>query len=256
MSERTCCGGDTGALLKSAPVSTPARSADDRSPIRICIVNDYELVVAGLGAVLEPYADRIEVVDMATASVPDVPGVDVAVYDAFAAPDGHLRPVRELLANPAVAKVVAYSFVTDERLVRDFLAEGAHGFVSKSLPTKKLVDALERVHAGEQVVATDETDPTAQEVPAAAADLEDSTLGWPGRQHGLSMREAEVVALIAQGLSNDQIAARCYLSINTVKSYVRAAYRKMDVTTRAQAVAWAIDHGLRPDRLQETGSDE
>ena len=71
---------------------------------------------------------------------------------------------------------------------------------------------------------------------------------WPAKEAGLSHREAEVVSLIVQGLSNDQIAEQCYLSLNTVKTYVRSAYRKMDVTTRAQAVAWGIENGLKPDR--------
>ena len=71
---------------------------------------------------------------------------------------------------------------------------------------------------------------------------------WPAKEAGLSPREAEVVSLIVQGLSNEQIAEQCYLSLNTVKTYVRSAYRKMDVTTRAQAVAWGIENGLKPDR--------
>ncbi|MDO9498020.1 MAG: LuxR C-terminal-related transcriptional regulator, partial [Nocardioides sp.] len=58
----------------------------------------------------------------------------------------------------------------------------------------------------------------------------------------------EVVALITQGLSNQEIADRCYLSINSVKTYVRTAYRKMQVTRRSQAVLWGIAHGLAPDR--------
>jgi DNA-binding CsgD family transcriptional regulator len=61
---------------------------------------------------------------------------------------------------------------------------------------------------------------------------------------GLSTREAEILALIATGHSNLEIAERCFLSINTVKSYVRTTYRKIGVQTRAQAVAWAIHHGL------------
>jgi DNA-binding CsgD family transcriptional regulator len=67
---------------------------------------------------------------------------------------------------------------------------------------------------------------------------------WPGRSDGLTAREAEVVALITQGLSNTEIATRCYLSINSVKSYIRGAYSKIEVTSRSQAVLWAIQHGL------------
>ncbi|WP_311201065.1 response regulator transcription factor [Dietzia cinnamea] len=71
---------------------------------------------------------------------------------------------------------------------------------------------------------------------------------WPAKETGLSPREAEVIGLIVQGLSNKDIAAQCYLSTNSVKTFIRSAYRKMGVSTRAQAVAWGIDHGLKPDR--------
>ena len=68
--------------------------------------------------------------------------------------------------------------------------------------------------------------------------------------HGLSPREAEVLALICQGFSNDEIADRAYLSINTVKTYVRTLYRKIGVESRTRALLWGIDHGFRPDRVR------
>ena len=57
-------------------------------------------------------------------------------------------------------------------------------------------------------------------------------------------REAEIIALITRGLSNKDIAARCFLSINSVKSYIRSAYRRMGVTSRSQAVLWGVRHGM------------
>ena len=66
----------------------------------------------------------------------------------------------------------------------------------------------------------------------------------PGSDAGLSAREAEVLALITQGYSNREIAERSYLSINSVKTYIRAAYRKIGVTRRSQAVVWGLTHGF------------
>ncbi|MCW2758333.1 MAG: response regulator transcription factor [Nocardioidaceae bacterium] len=63
---------------------------------------------------------------------------------------------------------------------------------------------------------------------------------------GLTERETEVLRLIATGITNDQIADVLFLSVNTVKSYIRSAYRKIDATTRVQAVGWAREHGLAP----------
>jgi NarL family two-component system response regulator LiaR len=98
----------------------------------------------------------------------------------------------------------------------------------------EIVEGLERIMGGEVVVLTDH---------GTSGEEGD----WPGRSAGLTPREAEIMALITQGLTNQEIAAQAYLSINTVKSYIRAAYRKVDVTSRSQAVLWGIENGFRPD---------
>ena len=77
---------------------------------------------------------------------------------------------------------------------------------------------------------------------------------WPGKEHGLTVRESEIVALITQGLSNQEIAERSYLSINSVKTYIRTAYRKMGVERRSQAVLWGIRHGFEPDTVRHVGA--
>ncbi len=73
---------------------------------------------------------------------------------------------------------------------------------------------------------------------------------WPGREEGLTARESEVIALITQGLSNAEIALEATLSINSVKTYIRTAYRKMGVLSRTNAVLWGLDHGFAPDRVR------
>ncbi|MBC9955493.1 response regulator transcription factor [Yimella sp. cx-51] len=211
-------------------------------PIRLALVNDYEIVVAGFAGVLRPYSDRVEVVELDVDGGADENGdpVDIAVFDTFASPLDPTVEFATLLANPRIGKVVAYSFNEDESAVRDTMAAGVHGYISKAVPTERLVDALERIAGGEWVVEL-------------AAPSEPTMSAWPGQREGLTAREAEIVGLIAQGLSNEEIARLCYISINTVKSYIRAAYRKAGVSTRAQAVAWALRHGFsaepsRPSR--------
>ena len=124
-------------------------------------------------------------------------------------------------------------------LIEDALAGGASGYLSKVLTGPAIVDALERINAGEIVVLAGHFESSA-----------DGAGDWPGREAGLSPREAEVLALITQGLSNQEIANRSYLSINSVKTYIRSAYRKLGVTKRTQAVIWCIDNGFRPDTLR------
>jgi NarL family two-component system response regulator LiaR len=204
--------------------------------IRLAIVDDYEVVVRGLAEMLADHSGELEVVEL-TSQLPVVERVDIALYDTFAQTQGNGPDVAELLANPAVRHVVVYTWNVEERLVQESLAQGVSGYLSKSLTASELVDALKLVHAGEQVVAplpVPETPPIGND--------------YPGRAEGLTMREAEVIALITQGLSNAEIAARASLSINSVKSYIRAGYRKMGVTSRTNAVLWGLEHGFVPDR--------
>ena len=72
-------------------------------------------------------------------------------------------------------------------------------------------------------------------------------LDWPGRGEGLSDRASEILALITQGKSNAEVATLTYLSPNTVKSYIRHIYRKINVDSRTKAVLWGIDHDFTPD---------
>jgi NarL family two-component system response regulator LiaR len=206
------------------------------SPIRLAIVNDYEIVVHGVAAVLEPYCDRVEVVEL-DARMPVVSDVDVLLYDTFGQVQGDAVDLDQLVAG-GTARIVIFTWNVQPELVDRALARGAAGYLSKGITAEDLVKGIEAVHAGETVT-------TGVDINGDSVD----TFGtWPGVDHGLSAREAEVIALITQGLSNQEIADRCYLSINSVKTYVRTAYRKMEVTRRSQAVLWGIAHGFAPDR--------
>ncbi len=151
------------------------------------------------------------------------------------------------MVNGGRAKVVIFSWNVDTDLVDRALARGASGYLSKELKAEEMVDGLEAVWRGE-LVRPVRASPSEAATPASARGV------WPGREHGLSAREAEVIALITQGLSNDEIAKMTYLSINSVKTYIRGAYRKIGITRRSQAVIWGMKHGFEPDtmRLVET----
>lgn len=77
----------------------------------------------------------------------------------------------------------------------------------------------------------------------------ESVEAWPGRSAALSQREAEMICWISRGLTNDEIARLTFLSPNSVKSFVRSAYRKIGATRRAHAVLWGVAHDMRPERL-------
>jgi DNA-binding NarL/FixJ family response regulator len=208
---------------------------DRMALIRVALVNDYEVVIRGLAAMLRTYSDTVDVVEL-DAGTGVEQRVDIALYDTFAAVQGDRPQVNALAANPQIGKVVVYSWNMEERLVADALANGAGGYVSKGLPAHELVAALLSVHRGEQLV---------HPVPV---DSRTVVIGdWPGREEGLTQREAEMLALITQGMSNLEIADRTRLSINSVKSYIRTCYRRIGVTNRSNAILWGVEHGFRPD---------
>ena len=135
---------------------------------------------------------------------------------------------------PGFGQVVGVD-ISDE-MIRQAMAGGASGYLSKVLSGPEIVQALERIMDGESVILTGDHETSV-----------DDAGNWPGRAVGLSPREAEVIALITQGLSNQQIADRAYLSINSVKTYIRSAYRKIGVANRTQAVLWGVQNDFRPD---------
>ncbi len=192
-------------------------------PVRVAVDNDFSVVVRGLAAVLGEHPDRVDVVEV---GAPE--GADVVVRDSFAATEDLAEYVQRV-----PARVVLFTAADSEKAVRRALEQGVAGYVHKSVTLEGLVDALVRVGAGEHVV-----------IRGARGQDSLRTVDWPGRPQGLSDREGEVVGLICQGLTNADIADRLYLSVNSIKTYIRTAYRKMGVDSRSQAVIWGVQNGF------------
>jgi len=205
------------------------------SPILVALVDDYDVVLAGVARMLERYRDRVLIAEIdATMSVSDA--VDIVLYDSFAQPESDHQEIADLVANPRARKVVVYTWNFHPDLIESARRQGADGYLSKTLPARDLVAALEAVHAGQMVIS--DPPPRARSAPG---------LDWPGRGEGLTDREAEILALITQGKSNADVARLTFLSPNTVKSYIRTVYRKIEVGSRTQAVLWGVEHGFTPD---------
>ncbi|GAB6987400.1 LuxR C-terminal-related transcriptional regulator [Nocardioides pyridinolyticus] len=198
----------------------------DPRPVRVAISNDYELALLGLAAMLARHPEHVRIVDIGTDPHP-AHEPDIILFDTFGRlpdEDGKLR--RMVAENDA--KVVVYSW--DDYPEAAALAAGAVGYLPKRLTASELIARLVAFHDGT--------------APAPAPDDQDPQQTWPGQVHGLSEREAEMLTFIVRGLGNEEIAARAYLSINTVKTYIRTLYRKIGVTSRAQAVAWGFRNGF------------
>ncbi len=204
-------------------------------PITVALVDDYDVVLMGVANIIDQYRERVIIAEIDTNKpVSDV--VDIVLYDSFAQPESDHHEIGVLVRNPSARRVVVYTWNFHPDLIASAQRQGVHGYLSKALPARELIAALEAVHAGEVVVS----DP-----PGRSRSV--NGLDWPGRQEGLTDRESEILALITQGRSNAEVAAQTYLSPNTVKSYIRSIYRKIDVASRTQAVLWGVDHGFTPD---------
>jgi len=204
-------------------------------PLRLAIVDDYAVVVAGVAAFLA--AERIDVVETG-AMTPVITDVDIVLYDTFGQVQGVGLDLQDFVRDSG-AKVVVYSWNLKPEMIEQAMAGGARGYLSKVLTGPEVVAALERVMRGEVVIITGENETSVGGVG-----------DWPGRSAGLSPREAEMLALITQGLSNQEIADRVFLSMNTVKTYIRSAYRKIGVTRRSHALMWGVENGFEPDTLR------
>lgn len=200
-------------------------------PLHVALVNDYDLVVAGLQAMLVPYRDRVTTT--CTKGVP-AQSVDIALYDCFAMGEPGWATLEELQASPRVDRLAVYTKALPQTHVARLAGLGVTGLLSKAAPAEELVAGLERIHDGESVVSP--------EFPVELA-----RGWWPGRADGLTEREAEAVALVCRGLSNEAIAGQLHVSLNTLKSYIRSAYRTMGVTTRSEAVLWGVARGMHVD---------
>jgi DNA-binding NarL/FixJ family response regulator len=206
-----------------------------RKPITIALIDDYDIVVMGIAHILEQYRDRVVIAELDTnQALSDT--VDIVLYDSFAQPESDHEEISVLIRSPRARRVAVYTWNFDPDLVESARRQGVKGYLSKALPARDLVAALEAIHAGDIVIS----DP-----PSRARSI--GGLNWPGRSEGLTDRESEILALITQGKSNAEVARLTYLSPNTVKSYIRTIYRKINVTSRTQAVLWGVRHGFTPD---------
>ena len=215
-------------------------------PTRVFLLDDHEVVRRGLRDLLEAEDDLVVVGEAGTAeeALSRIPPTrpDVAVLDVRL-PDGDgVEVCREVRSrHPEVRCLILTSFADDDALFRAIMA-GAAGYVLKQVKALDLVDAIRRVGAGQALL-----DPTVTE-----RVLERMRRGpeRDQRLERLSDQERRILDLIAEGLTNRQIAERIHLAEKTVKNYVSNLLTKLGMERRTQAAVYAAgmrDHGPRPE---------
>jgi DNA-binding NarL/FixJ family response regulator len=222
-------------------------AAPGPATIRVLIADDQRVVREGLTMlvslidgveVVGAACDGAEAVRLAEAHHPDVimmdlrmPGVDGTAATA------------DLRQRLPAARVLMLTTYADQAAILPALQAGARGYLTKDASAEQIETAIRAVHAGQTHL-----DPAVQESPVAAVTSRPPATGPSGPGHkppgGLTAREAEVLTLLASGLSNTEIAQRLYLSNATVKTHINRIFAKIGARDRGQAVRYAYQHGL------------
>ncbi|WP_049577547.1 response regulator [Streptomyces sp. SBT349] len=206
--------------------------------IRVLLVDDHQVVRRGLRTFLE-VQDDIEVVGEAADGASGVDRAeelrpDVILMDVKMPGTDGVEALRRLgdLGNPA--RVLIVTSFTERRTVVPALRAGAAGYVHKDIDPTALAGAIRSVHAGHVLLQSEVAD----------ALLAQEGAGENSRAGSLTDREREVLALIARGRSNREIARALVLSEKTVKTHVSNILMKLDLSDRTQAALWAVRHGI------------
>ena len=214
------------------------------APIRVLIADDQRVVREGLSMlvaliddveVVGAAGDGAEAVHLAETHRPDVILMDLRMPDL----DG-IAATAQLRERLPAARVLVLTTYADEDAIVPALRAGAKGYLTKDASAEQIEAAVRAVHAGQTHL-----DPAVQERLVAAVTRPPDPADLAAKPpDGLTTREAEVLALLASGLSNAEIAQRLYLSHATVKTHINRIFAKTGVRDRAQAVRYAYQHGL------------
>lgn len=214
--------------------------------IRVCLADDQRLVRESLATLVGLLGDEIElagtaadgeeILQLVARERPDVVLMDLRMPRM----DG-IEATRRLTESAPATKVIALTTYADDQSVLGALRAGARGFLTKDAGADDIRAAIGAVHRGEASL-----DPVVQRHVVAAAVMSDAPVS--DLPDDLTPREAEVLSLIAEGLSNAEIAERLVVSPATVKSHINHLFAKASLRDRAQAVTYAYRNGLAPSR--------
>ena len=210
--------------------------------LRILLVDDHEVVRVGLRALIERQpcmqvvgeaATVREAVDQAHALQPDVVVLDVRL------PGGNgLEACRQIKRDCPEIRIIILTSYSDDEVLFEAIACGADGYVLKRIGSDELVRALERIGRGESLLDPAVTDRVFARMREARKQERAHAFA------GLGAQDMEILARIAEGQTNREIAAALHLSEKTVRNYVSAILQTLELTSRVQAAAYAARHRI------------
>ena len=214
------------------------------SPVRVVLVDDHQMVIEGLKAMLAPFSERIAVVGEAVGAEQAMAVIgelrpDIVLCDVRMQGLSGLDLCREIRQRDPDRKVILLSVYDDEQYLFQAMRVGASGYLLKGIGSDELVRQLEGVHAGSTAIDAG----MAARAAETAARLQSDQF-WPGARHGLTQRESEILSLVVTGLSNRGIAAKLVIGDETVKTHLSSIYRKLGVGDRTSAAALALREGI------------
>jgi DNA-binding NarL/FixJ family response regulator len=209
------------------------RVGANQDVVWVQIVTTQRVVELGLRAMLAGVSAPFTL----TTSGPAVADPDVVLFDVICMREGDTTGL-DMWVKDTATIVIAVDRTLRPELGAQARAHGVEWSITLDITDADFVQVIKEAIAG-----TLEESDVAQEW---------DTAGFLGQDSGLSPRESTVLALVTRGFGNQDIADELYLSINSVKTYIRSAYRKIGVSTRSQAVAWAIQAGFPTSPPAET----
>jgi DNA-binding NarL/FixJ family response regulator len=214
------------------------------SPIRVLLVDDHEVVRLGLRAAIEVESDIEIVGDADTAARAEVAAgrlrPDLVLLDVVLPDRSGVEVCREIRASQPQVRVLMLTSFGDETAVLASLVAGASGYLLKNAPRADLLAAIRAVAAGQTLL-----DPAVAQV--VQKKLQGAADPAASSHIGLSEREREVLALVAEGLTNREIAERLVIAEKTARNHVSNILDKLGMTRRSEAAAYAVRHGIARD---------
>jgi len=219
--------------------------------IRILIVNEKPLISNILTVVLEDAPD-IQIVGSAT-SVNEVlalaPEADVILVNSQMPDDGTLEIIKEIANTEITSKIIVFGLSRLKAQALQFVQAGAAGFVLKDASVDELIDRIRDINAGRMDVSPQIASALMSRL-SHYSRLLHSLQSSPLEAAQLTTRELEILEMISQGLTNQQIASHLVIGLGTVKNHVHNILHKMDVSTRREAaITWAMNNAKASHRF-------